>query len=167
VRRVWAGLWVCLAAALFAFAPPSTVVRLRSASAASSGLTKHCGGRVLATQSGVTLIASRISISATVYDPATVQTHSVRPVLRCARARTVLDEFLVAKLTRPLKQCTDRVLKGGGCKVGSWLCYDNEFVPAPPRGSYDELCTHLELDRDHVVRRLTHVFFRETDRDDA
>ena len=138
-----------------------------STAAASSGLTKHCGGRVVAAQSGVTLVASRIHITATVYNPSTVQTHAARPVLGCSRARTVLDEFLIAKLTRPLKVCTDRVLRGGGCKVGDWLCYENASGSAAPAGSYDEICNHLLLDRDRVVRRLTYVFFRETDHDHA
>lgn len=154
--RVLLGSLVCVAVGLSIVA---------STAAASSGLTKHCGGKVAATQTGVTLVASRIHITATVYNPSTVQTHAARPVLGCSVARTVLDEFLVAKLTRPLNVCTDRVLRGGGCKVGNWLCYENASAPAAPRGSYDEICNHLLLDRFKVVRRLTYVFFRETDHD--
>jgi hypothetical protein len=169
VPRVWAGLWACLVAALLVFAPSSPGIRFPAASAASSSLTKRCAARVAAARFGVTLVASRISVTATVYNATTVQTRSVRPALRCSRARIVLDEFLVAKLTRPLNQCTDRVLRGGACKVGSWLCYENAAAPPPkpPAGSYDEICTHILVNRHGVVRRLTHVFFRETDQDHA
>jgi hypothetical protein len=136
-------------------------------SAAGSSLTKHCAGRAVASRSGVRLVAANISVTATVYDPSTVRTRSVRPTLGCHRARVVLHKFLLAKLTQPVNQCTKRVLRGGGCKVGDWLCYENAFVPPAPRGSYDELCTHILVDRQGVVRRLTHVFFRETDHDHA
>jgi hypothetical protein len=154
VRRVRAGFSVCLGAGLLA---------LVAAPASGSSLTKHCTGKAVAVRPGVRLVAGHISITATAYNPYTVQDRSVRPTLACRRARIVLHDFLLAKLTRPLRQCTVRVLRGGGCKVGNWLCYENEFAPPAPRGSFDELCTHLVLDRHRVVRRLTHIFFRETD----
>ncbi len=152
VRRGVTALTVCLVSSLLAFAVP----------AAGSSLTKHCAGSVAVTQSGVTLEAGRIRIQAQHYLP---QLHLVPPALGCHRARAVLHDFLLAKLTRgggAPNQCTDNVLRGGGCKVGRWLCYEELFLSRPPNAS-DLLCTKLLRDRRRAVDGLDHIFFHETD----
>jgi hypothetical protein len=139
-----------------------------SAPAASRNLTKHCQGRVSASQSGVRLGAGDIRVGATAYNATTVQTRTIWPALGCRKARSVLRAYLTAKLTRPLNKCTAPALRGSGCKVGHWVCYSpNPLPPKLPRGSYEQVCLHVLSFPHGPVRRLTSIFFRETDHDHA
>jgi hypothetical protein len=109
----------------------------------------------------VILAASHIRVTALTYNPTTVQTHRVRPALSCARARSVLHAFLSAKLHRPLNRCTVPALQGKGCRVEHWVC----FAANVRRPLASQLCSHFLFDRGGATRRITTIFFRETDQD--
>jgi len=144
------------------------LVLATSAPAASPKLTKHCQGSVAASQSGVRLVAGDIRVGASAYNATKVKTYAIWPALRCGRARSVLHAYLTAKLTRPLNKCTAPALRGSGCKVGQWVCYTPNPLPAKlPRGSYEQACLHVLSYPHGPVRRLTTIFFRETDHDHA
>jgi hypothetical protein len=153
------GFLLCLAVGL---------ILASSAPAASPKLIKHCSGTVSASQSGVRLAGGDIRIGASAYDATKVQTRAIWPALGCGKARSVLHAYLTAKLTRPVNKCTAPALRGTGCKVGQWVCYSpNPLPPKLPRGSYEQVCLHVLADPHGPVRRLTSIFFRETDHDHA
>jgi hypothetical protein len=90
--------------------------------------------------------------------------------LLCLAVGLILASSAPAASPKPTKHCSGTVsaLRGTGCKVGQWVCYSpNPLPPKLPRGSYEQVCLHVLADPHGPVRRLTSIFFRETDHDHA
>jgi hypothetical protein len=54
---------------------------------------------------------------------------------------------------------------GHWCHVDHWLCA--AAYPASRATSPEQECAHVRIDRAGRVRRLTHIWFRETDNDNG
>jgi hypothetical protein len=154
MRRVLLGSCLCV------------VVGFLIGSAAATAKAKPvepCGSHVVASRYGITIVASRILVTATVYGKR--RARRIWPKLGCQQVRSVVKAYLTAKLYRPLGQCTVPALKGYWCHVDHWLC--SAEVPYASGPSAEQECLHEVIDRAGVLRRLAYVYFRETDNDHA
>lgn len=151
MRRVLLGCSVCIAVGVLLFAVPT-------AGAGTAAPVEHCPGRVAVSRYGVTLAAGRIHVDAFGY-----RQRRLRPAITCNGADLVIRAYLTAKLYRPLNQCTVPSEKGQWCHVDHWLCA--AAYPASRDPSPEQECAHVRIDGAGRVRRLTHIWFRETDND--
>jgi hypothetical protein len=138
-----------------------------SARAAGTPMVESCGGKVVVTLNGVTLVARHFRVRSLHFDAAAIRSYAIPPMIGCQTARRTVDAYFLAELERPIFRCAGPSAGGRPCKVDGWLC-EKTHPKLPPRPDNPagmlETCTHFRF-RNNIYVGQTYINFWELDYD--